>query len=44
MSQNNPKPIRKKFSAQFKDQALALADKEGVAKAAKDLGIDPAML
>jgi transposase len=44
MSQNNPKPIRKKFSAQFKDQALALAEKQGVAKAAKDLGIDPAML
>jgi transposase len=44
MNQNNPKPIRKKFSAQFKDQALTLAEKEGVAKAAKDLGIDPAML
>lgn len=44
MNQSNPKPIRKKFSAQFKDQALTLAEKEGVVKAAKDLGIDPAML
>lgn len=30
---------RKKYSPQFKDQALELASKEGVAQAAKDLGL-----
>ncbi len=44
MNQNNSKPMRKKFSAQFKDQAVALAEKEGVPKAAQDLGIEAAML
>jgi transposase len=31
--------IRKKFSPQFKDQALERAEKEGAAQTAKDLGI-----
>lgn len=44
MTQNTPKLTRKRYSPQFKDQALALAEKDGVPKAAKDLGIDPAML
>ena len=35
---------RKKYSAQFKEQALERAKKDGVAKAAKDLGIPDAMI
>lgn len=35
---------RKKYSPQFKEQALVLVEKHGVPKAAKDLDIDPAML
>ena len=30
---------RKKYTAQFKEQALERADKDGVPKVAKDLGI-----
>jgi len=35
---------RQKYSSQFKEQAVARAKKDGVAKAAKDLGIPEAML
>lgn len=35
---------RKKYTAQFKEQALERADKDGVPKVAKDLGIADAML
>lgn len=35
---------RKSYSAQFKEQALELAEKHGVAKAAQDLGIAEPML
>lgn len=46
MNENNPKQrkIRQKYSPQFKDQALERAAKDGVPKAAKDLGIPEAML
>ena len=42
----NPKQkaIRKKYSAQFKDQALQRVEKDGVPQVAKDLGISEAML
>lgn len=36
--------VRKKYTPQFKEQALLLAEKEGVAKAAADLGIAEPML
>ncbi|MFZ5843542.1 MAG: transposase, partial [Pseudomonadota bacterium] len=35
---------RKSYSPQFKEQALARAEKDGVAKAAQDLGIAEPML
>ena len=35
---------RKKYSSQFKDQALERAGKEGVRQTAKDLGIAESML
>lgn len=38
------KPLRKKYSPQFKDQALDRAAKSGVAQAARDLGIKESML
>ncbi len=38
------KPQRKKYSAQFKDQALERAEKVGVRQAAIDLDIPEAML
>lgn len=38
------KQDRKKYSAEFKDRAVELAKKLGVAQAAKDLGIPSAML
>ena len=38
------KPQRNKYSPQFKEQALERATKDGVPKAAKDLGLAPAML
>jgi transposase len=45
MSKNQPAAkIRKKFSPQFKDQALERAAKCGVKQAAIDLGIKEAML
>lgn len=38
MNDNNSRQykLRQKYSAQFKDQALARAEKDGVPKAAKD--------
>ncbi len=45
MNETKPeKKIRKKYSPQFKDQALERAAKDGVPQAAKDLGIAEAML
>lgn len=38
------KRIRKKYSPQFKEQALARAEKEGIKQVSKDLGLDPAYL
>lgn len=38
------KSVRKKYSSEFKDRALALSDKVGVPQAAEDLGIPAAML
>ena len=38
------KVIRNKYSAQFKDQAVERAEKDGVPQVAKDLGIAEAML
>jgi transposase-like protein len=38
------KSVRKKYSSEFKDRALALSDKVGVPQAAEDLGISSAML
>ena len=35
---------RQKYTAQFKEQALELAKRDGVPKAAKDLGVPSAML
>lgn len=35
---------RKKYSPQFKDQALERAERDGVQQTAKDLGIDEAMI
>ncbi len=35
---------RQKYSSQFREQAIARANKDGVPKAAKDLGIHEAML
>lgn len=43
-STDKQKVIRKKYSPQFKDQALERAAKDGVAQAARDLGIPEAML
>lgn len=36
--------LRKNFSAQFKEQALARVKKDGISKAAKDLGISESAL
>ena len=36
--------VRNQYSAQFKEQALERADKDGVPKAAKDLGLAESML
>lgn len=47
MDENNPttqRTERKQYSPQFKDQALARAEKIGVPQAAEDLGIPPTML
>ena len=42
-STSNP-ANRKKYSPQFKDQALARAVKDGVAQVAKDIGIQESIL
>lgn len=47
MSKNDSTPgrlVRKKYSPQFKDQALQRAEKDGVRQTAKDLGLPEAML
>lgn len=41
---SNQRKIRQKYSPQFKDQALERAEKDGVPRAAKDLGIPEQML
>lgn len=41
---NKESENRKKYSPQFKDQAVERAVKDGVAQVAKDLGITEAML
>ena len=38
------KVVRKKYSPQFKDQALERADKESVPQVAKDLGLAESLL
>lgn len=38
------KITRKKYSPQFKDQALERADKDGISQVAKDLGLAEALL
>ena len=38
------KKTRKQYSAEFKEQALKLAEQEGVARAAKDLGLAESQL
>lgn len=43
-SKTKPEMSRKKYSPQFKDQALAHAEKQGVAQTAKDLGLSESML
>lgn len=46
-SKTKPTPSdnrRKKYTPQFKEQALARAEKEGVPKAAQDLGLDEGLL
>lgn len=46
MNNNNTeqKVVRKKYSPQFKDQALERAEKEGVPQVARDLGLAEALL
>lgn len=46
MNENSPKQrvVRQKYSPQFKDQVLERAEKEGVARTAKDLGIPEPMI
>ncbi len=43
-NEQETKPQRNKYSPQFKEQALEHAKQDGVPKAAKDLGLAPAML
>lgn len=43
-NQLDQKISRRKYSPQFKDQALERAEKEGVPQVAKDLGIAESML
>ena len=38
------KTIRKQYSPEFKDEALALAEKNGIHKAAKELGLHDSQL
>lgn len=41
---NNNKTIKKRYSPQFKDQAVDRAEKDGVAQVARDLGIGESLL
>ena len=41
---NNNKIIKKRYSPQFKDQAVDRAEKDGVAQVARDLGIGESLL
>jgi transposase len=41
---NSEQVVRKKYSPQFKDQALERAVKDGIPQVAKDLGIKESML
>src|SRR3546814_7963882 len=38
------KPARQRHSANFKEQAILRADKDGVAQTAKDLGLKPSQI
>lgn len=38
------KEVKKRYSAQFKDQAVDRAEKDGVAQVARDLGIGESLL
>lgn len=46
LKKNNPdgKQKRRKYSAEFKDQALARAEKDGIAQVARELGVAESML
>ena len=46
MSENNTRTtvVRKKYSPQFKDQALERAAKDGIPQVAKDLGLKESLL
>ncbi|CEG55974.1 transposase [Legionella fallonii] len=43
-NKSDQKVARKKYSLQFKDQALERAVKDGISQVAKDLGIKESML
>ncbi|MCR9192767.1 MAG: transposase [Gammaproteobacteria bacterium] len=43
-NESEQKTIRKKYSPQFKDQALERSAKDGVPQVAKDLGLAESML
>jgi transposase len=38
------KTVRNKYTAQFKEQALGRADRDGIPRVAQDLGLAEAML
>jgi transposase len=44
MKKENQKQNRNKYSAEFKDQVLARAEKDGVTQVAKDLGIKESLI
>lgn len=43
-NESEQKVVRKKYSPQFKDQALERIAKDGVSKVAKDLGLAESLL
>ena len=43
-SQSVKKPVRKQYSAEFRQQALSRADQDGVAVTAKELGLHESQL
>jgi transposase len=43
-NESNTAVVRNKYTAQFKEQVLERADKDGIAKVAKDLGLAESML